>query len=70
MYTIEDSIRDEAREEGFEQGCATTACNMLAEGFSIAVIERMTGLTRQVIEKLRKDLLSQPTTQNPHLQPA
>ncbi len=70
MYTIEDSIRDEFRKEFQDEFSKKTARDMLSEGLNIDLIERLTGLTRQVIEKLKKDLLSQPTTQNPHLQPA
>ncbi len=76
MYTIEDSIRDEARTEGIEQGRAAnqreTARNMLTEGCNAAFIARMTGLTQQVIEKLKQELMPPPsaTVQSDHLQPA
>ena len=68
MYTIEDSIRDEAREEFQKE----TARNMLARGFTLELVEQITGLTQQVIEKLKQELMPPPSTtvQSAHLQPA
>jgi len=76
MYTIEDSIRDEAREEAREEFREEfqkeTARNMLARGCALDLIEQITGLTQQVIEKMKQELMPPPsaTVQSAHLQPA
>lgn len=61
MRTIEDVIREEGIEEGIERGIERgiekTARNMLANGCTIDFVEKMTGLTKKVIEALKKELL-------------
>jgi hypothetical protein len=44
--------QEEAREEGREEGLERVARNALAEGVPIAVIEKITGLSYEVIEKI------------------
>jgi predicted transposase/invertase (TIGR01784 family) len=49
--TVEDEI-EAAREEGMEIGIEKTARNALAEGLSVDVVQKITGLSREEIEKL------------------
>jgi len=57
MYTgklIEaDDIRAEGRKEGRLKARRQTACGMLAEGFSDALIQEITGLSDEELQQLK-----------------
>ena len=45
-------VRREAREEGIREGVLNTATRMKNENCEVAFIQRITGLSRETIEKL------------------
>lgn len=61
-YLREKAIRDElaaiaqAKDEGINQEKITIAKKMLAENFDVETISKITGLTKEEIEKIKKDL--------------
>ena len=50
-----DQQIDNAEERGVEKGVEKTARNLLKEGCEIELIIKVTGLSKEQIEKLRKD---------------
>ncbi|MDP9729339.1 hypothetical protein FY534_13740 (plasmid) [Alicyclobacillus sp. TC] len=49
-------LAEELYEEGRQEGIEKVACNLLAEGVPVNVIEKATGLSREQIEKLRTQI--------------
>lgn len=47
--------RQEGRQEGREEGIMKTARNMLAKGLDISLIAEVTGLSEQVLQKLKNE---------------
>ena len=50
--TAFEVTREEAFEDGREEGCKEIAMNALAEGYSIESVQKITGLSFEEIEKL------------------
>ncbi|SHG46672.1 conserved hypothetical protein (putative transposase or invertase) [Thermosyntropha lipolytica DSM 11003] len=48
--------REEGREEGRKEGREETALNALREGLDVKLISRLTGLSVERIEELKKNL--------------
>ena len=48
--------KEEGLEEGLEIGLGTTARNALAEGLSIEVVQKITGLDRETLAELKLSL--------------
>jgi predicted transposase/invertase (TIGR01784 family) len=46
-------VREEAWEQGLEQGMMTAARNALAKGLSIETVQEITGLDMEIIEQLK-----------------
>ncbi len=55
LKTAEMKGREEGRDEGRDERSLEVARNMLAEGIDKAIIAKITGLTADVIQKLKKD---------------
>jgi predicted transposase/invertase (TIGR01784 family) len=56
MTQIERWIREEGREEGKKEGKMETAKAALAKGFSIEDVIEITGLTKEVVRKLKNEM--------------
>ena len=52
MQDVKKMGIEEGRKEGRQEGKCDTARNMKTEGFDSSLIARMTGLTREEIERL------------------
>ncbi len=53
-------LLDDKKEEGIKETQEMTVRNMLQEGFEIPIIARITGLTADDIEKIRKNSIECP----------
>ena len=53
-------LLDDKKEEGIKETQEMTVRNMLQEGFEIPTIARITGLTADDIEKIRKNSIECP----------
>ncbi|MCF2151900.1 hypothetical protein IQ276_036940 [Desmonostoc muscorum LEGE 12446] len=52
---IYQSIKAEGREEGSDKKARKIAINLLAEGISVDVIARVTGLSIKVVQQLQQE---------------